>query len=344
MKKHPNSVWNLMNELNSKQGITEVIINSPEKIFIEKGGRFFFLNVKLTKEDIAEFCQDLASLNRKKLDIENPILNGNMEDGSRINIVLEPFSHGCPAVTIRKYLKHITSFDNDTSIFGLDDKWVHFIRVLIQARCNLVVSGGTGVGKTTFLNLLLQEIPQTQRVITIEDTKELSANLLNWVSLETSAGNSLHQTIITIRDLVKNSLRMRPDRIVIGEVRGDEIFDLLQAMNTGHDGSFTTIHANAPAECTSRIENLFLMAGYEMPVKVVREQISSALDFIIQLGRDRDGKRVVTHFTEISNMEGDKILLQDIGKHVNGSLMATGLVPKRMGDLIKFGLEKDFFL
>lgn len=339
-----NAVWDFLEQVAKKQGITEIIINEPDKVFVEKAGQFYYLDVNLPKEDILLFVQDMAKINNKNLNEENPILNGNLEDGSRINIVLEPFAKNCPAITIRKYLKQIHTFDQCPGIFGLSKEWGEFLKVLIQSRCNLFVSGGTGVGKTTFLNLLLQEIPRQQRVVIIEDTRELSADLLNMVSLETSSGNSINRTVLTIRDLVKNSLRMRPDRIIIGEVRGEEIFDLLQAMNTGHDGCISTIHANTPAECLSRIENLFLMAGYDMPIKAVRQQVSSAIDFIIQLGRDKKGNRIVSRISEINNLEGENILTQEIGRHENGALQITGMVPSCIEHLSEHGLQRDFFL
>jgi len=217
-----------------------------------------------------------------------------------------------------------------------------FLKTLIKARVNIVVAGGTGVGKTTFLNLLLQEIPQKERIITIEDTRELQFNHPNVVRLE-SRLDYADEKGLTVRDLLKNTLRMRPDRIIVGECRGGEVFDLLQAMNTGHEGSMTSVHANSPGECLMRLENLYMLSGYDLPIKALRHQISSVVDFLIQIRRDKEGKRVVTNVTEIANMEGDRILTQDIGAIKNGEFKFSGLVPSCMERLQKAGLPKDFF-
>ncbi len=341
--KSKNAVWQLLDELALKKGVTEVIINSPEKIFIEKEGQFMFLNTQIAKEEIYQFLDEVAAQNNKKINAQYPILDGSLPDGSRINAIIEPFAHHCPSITIRKYLKHITEFDKDPKIFGLNEAWVHMLKCMVSARCNLIVSGGTGVGKTTFMNLLMHEIPKTERVITIEDTKELQADISNLVSLETSGGNSIDQTILSLRHLVKNSLRMRPDRIIIGEVRGEEIFDLLQAMNTGHDGSFTSIHSNNTAECLSRMETLFMMAGFDMPIRAIREQIKTAVDFIIQLGRDRKGNRIIQKISEVTNMEQDVILLSEIAKHDGTCLKGTGITPSKLHRMAEAGLALDFF-
>lgn len=338
-----NNVWKLLNDLSKKNGITEVIINGSDKIFIEKDDQFFHLNASLDKKNVEQFIDDVAKFNGKEINLTHPILDGKLPDGSRVNIIIEPFACNHPAITIRKYIKTIRNFSQNENIFGLDQKLVKFLKLLVTSRSNIVVAGGTGVGKTTFLNMLLNEVPTKDRVITIEDTRELDTNIINCVSLETTSGNSLHKTIISMRDLVKNSLRMRPDRIIIGEVRGGEIFDLLQAMNTGHDGSLTSIHANNPSECLSRMETLYLMAGFDMPIRAVREQISSAIHFIIQLGRNSDGVRVVKKISEISGMEQDRILMSEIATYSDNGLVATGIVPRGMDRLIRSGLERDFF-
>ena len=339
-----NSVWKLLAELSKKSGITEVIINSTENIFIERDGELILLNVKIIPEDIILFCKDIAKFNKSLFNVDNPIIDGNLPDGSRINIISSLYTTGSPAITIRKYLKSIRSFDGSPGIFGLSPKWIKFIKILIESKMNIVISGGTGNGKTTFLNLLLQEVNPKDRVITIEDTKELSFNLPNTVRLVSTKGSSKVEAPLKIRDLLKNTLRMRPDRIIIGEVRGEEAFDLLQAMNTGHDGSMCTIHSNTPGECLSRIENLFLFSGYDVPLKAVRQQMSTAIDFIIQLDRSRDGNRIVSRVAEVSNMEGETILLQDLGNMVEGEFVFNGLVPKRMPKLIDYGLDNNFFM
>jgi pilus assembly protein CpaF len=309
-----NSVWSLLEELSKKSGISEVIINSTDNIFIEREGELILLNMNLAPSDIISFCKDVAKFNRSLFGPNNPIVDGTLPDGSRINIISSVYTSSSPAITIRKYLKEIQRFDSSPAIFGLSPKWVTFLKTLIQAKMNIVISGGTGNGKTTFLNLLLQEVNPTERVITIEDTKELSFSLPNTVRLVTAKGSSRVEEPLKIRDLLKNTLRMRPDRIIIGEVRGEEAFDL------------------------------FLLSGYDVPLKAVRQQMSTAIDFIIQLDRSREGKRIVSRVAEVSNMEGDVILLQDLGNYVDGEFVFNGLVPKRMPKLLEYDLKSDFFL
>lgn len=338
-----NTVWKLIQDLGSKKGITEIVINNPRTVFVERQGQFIQLNVQLSKNDLYQFSKEVAQFNKKEFDSQNPILDGNLPDGSRINIISEPYSQGSPAVTIRKYIKSIKSFDDDHEIFGLNSKWVEFLKAMVSARQNVIISGGTGVGKTTFINLLLKEMSQADRVITIEDTMELSIDSPNTVRLEVFAP-SKEQVGLSARELVKNTLRMRPDRIIVGEVRGGELFDLLQAMNTGHDGSMSSIHANSPGECISRMENLFLMAGYDVPFQVVRKQIAQGVDFIIQLGRNREGGRVVNQIMEITGMEGANILSQQLAIRDEEGLVSTGISPKNMDKLHRMGgLARDFF-
>lgn len=339
-----NGVWKLLQELATKKGITEVIINNVDNIYIEREGELIRLNAKLTPEDIVGFCKETAAYNKSQFNANHPILDGVLPDGSRVNLVSSMYTGASPAITIRKYLKSITTFDKSPGIFELSPKWVDFLKAIVQSKQNVIVSGGTGNGKTTFLNLLLQEVAPIERIVTIEDTKELQFNIPNTVRLVSKNVSSALENPLNTRALLKNTLRMRPDRIIIGEVRGEEAFDLLQAMNTGHQGSMCTIHSNSPSEMLTRLENLFLFAGYDIPIKAVRAQIAMAVDFIIQLDRDKEGRRIVRKITEVSNMEGDKILLQDIGIHDGNMPMFTGLVPKRMKDLMEFGLRPDFFI
>lgn len=339
-----NGVWKLLAELSTKKGITEVIINNVDNVYIERDGELIRLNARLSPEDIVGFCKEAATFNKSQFNSNHPILDGILPDGSRINIISSVYTTSSPAITIRKYLKNIQSFDQSPGIFGLNQKWIRLLKTMVQARQNIIISGGTGNGKTTFMNLMMQEISPTERVVTIEDTKELQFNIPNSVRLVSKTSSSNLDSPLGARELLKNTLRMRPDRIIIGEVRGGEAFDLLQAMNTGHKGSMCTIHSNSPAECLSRLESLFLFAGFDVPMKAVRQQISMAVDFIVQLDRDRDGNRVVSKITEISNMEGDKVLLQDIGIHNSGQAQFTGLVPKRMKELMEYGLNADFFI
>lgn len=339
-----NSIWNLLEDLKKKSGITEVLINGPKSVFIEKGGQFIQLNANLPVEDIKQFIKEVADLNQKICDKDHPILDGNLPDGSRINVVNEPFVSGSPAISIRKYLKFITSFENTPTIFNLSPRWIEFLKALVHARVNVVVSGGTGVGKTTFLNLMLNELNKNERVVVIEDTPELSISVPNVVRLESGSKILQTKSTLTTRDLVKNSLRMRPDRIIIGESRGGEFFDLLQAMNTGHDGSMTSIHSSSAGECLTRMETLFLLAGFEVPVNVVRRQMASAVQFIIQLGRDKEGQRVITEIIEICGMEGNTMLVQTIAAREEGFLAFKGVAPKLMERLHRdAGLPINFF-
>ncbi|MBL6991047.1 MAG: CpaF family protein [Bacteriovoracaceae bacterium] len=343
-KDESNTVWKLLKELEVKKGITEVVINNIKNVFVEREGQFIALNVALREEDIYQFVQDIAKFNKKLCSEEFPMLDGNLPDGSRINIILPPLTKECPAITIRKYLKSIVSLEKTPTIFGLNKKWVTFIKALVSAKVNIIVSGGTGAGKTTLLNLLLAEVDSTQRIITIEDTSELVSNAPNTVGLEASKKQLASELDVTMRDLVKNALRMRPDRIVVGEVRGGELFDLLLAMNTGHEGSFSSIHANSPVDCLSRMETLYLLSGNNLPNKVVRGQIQSAVDFIIQLTRTRGGERVITRITELTGMENGMVLTHNVASYSEGKLAETGITPKCMQRLhTDGGLAMNFF-
>jgi pilus assembly protein CpaF len=338
-----NRINDLIDELSKKSGISELIINKNDNIYVEKDGEMIRIDAKFSDEDIDEFCKLIAEFNRKVFNEDYPILDGNLPDGSRVNLIHKDYTKSCHAVTIRRYSKSIKTFDQSQGIFGLSSQWTDFLKFLVRARVNIVIAGGTGVGKTTFLNLMLQEIPSKERVITIEDTRELQFNLSNVVRLEARPPVA-DMKGLTIRDLLKNTLRMRPDRIVVGECRGGEVFDLLQAMNTGHEGSMTSVHANSPGECLLRLENLYMLSGYDLPIKALRFQISTAVNFIIQIRRDKNGNRVVHQLTEVAGMEGDKILTQDIGIQKDGEFRFTGLVPACFARLQKAGLPKDFFI
>jgi pilus assembly protein CpaF len=334
----------MLDDLATKKGINEIVINGPRNVFVERGGEFIGLSVDLSLDDIYEFIRDVADYNKKVCDHDMPILDGNLEDGSRINIILSPFANKSPAITIRKYVKTTLSLEKNSKNFGIDPKWVPFFRALILAKKNVIISGGTGVGKTTFMNMILREVPQDERVVTIEDTLELNIQNNNCVRLEAGSKIDGEQTSITVRDLVKNTLRMRPDRIIIGEVRGGEVFDLLQAMNTGHEGSMASVHANSSTEALSRLETLFMMAGFDIPYHVVRRQIASAVDFIIQLGRSKDGKRSVLQVLELNGMEGNTILTSSIFESENGNLLTTGVAPSCLNDLVEDGdLDRAYF-
>lgn len=338
-----NGINELIDELAKKAGISELIINKNDNIYVEKDGEMIRIDAKFSDAEIDDFCESLAQYNRKEFGPESPILDGNLPDGSRVNLIHKDYTGSTHAITIRRYQKNIKTFDASPAIFGLNKQWTDFLKLLVRARMNVVVSGGTGVGKTTFLNLLLQEMTPKERVITIEDTRELQFNLPNVVRLEARPAVA-DMKGLAIRDLLKNTLRMRPDRIIVGEVRGGEVFDLLQAMNTGHEGSMTSVHANSPSECLLRLENLYLLSGYDLPIKALRYQVSTAIDFIIQIRRDKNGQRIVHQVSEVANMEGDKILMQDIGVWKNGEFRFTGLVPSCVARLQKAGLPKEFFI
>jgi pilus assembly protein CpaF len=338
-----NRIYDLLEEVSKKSGITEVIINRLDNIFVEKDGDMIRIDAKFTEEEVEDFCKEIAAYNRKDFGPSNPILDGNLTDGSRVNLIHKNYTSSCHAITIRRYQKNIKTFDTTPGVFGLSDHWVEFLKFLVKARMNVVVSGGTGVGKTTFLNLLLQEVPQRERIITIEDTRELQFNHPNVVRLEARHPYATERGL-SIRELLKNTLRMRPDRIIVGEVRGGEVFDLLQAMNTGHEGSMTSVHSNSPGECLMRLENLYLLSGHDLPIRALRYQISSAIDFIIQIKRDKTGKRVIGQISEVSNMEGDRILMQDLAVLKDDELKSTGLVPASFARLQKVGMSKDFFV
>jgi pilus assembly protein CpaF len=341
-----NTVWKLLNDLSTKKGITEISINGPQTVFVEREGKLIQLAVELNPEDINDFVLDLENEKSKRVGLEynsSPILNTNLKDGSRVNIIKPPFTQDLPAISIRKYLQEIRTFESSDGIFGLYGKWVDFFRACVRARANIIISGGTGSGKSTLLNLLLQEVPVEQRVITIEDTLELNFHLPNLVRLEAfSSGGSG----IGMRELVINTLRMRPDRIIIGESRGEEFFDLLMAMNTGHDGSMSTIHANSGSECLQRMESLFLMSGFDVPQRAIKKQISTGVDFIFQIKRNNDGKRIISEIVELTGMEADNILLSSIAKFDEDekSLKQTALTPSIIDRLTKDGgLDEGFF-
>ena len=341
-----NTVWKLLNDLSTKKGITEISINSPSRVFVEREGKYIQLAVNLLEDDLNSFVQDLEEAKREKVGfehVEGPILNTSLEDGSRVNIIKPPFTSHYPAISIRKYLKEINKFETNEGIFGLYGNWVNFLKACVKARMNIIIYGGTGCGKSTLLNLMLQEIPMDQRVITVEDTLELNFTLPNLIRLEAF---STGQSGVGMRELVKNTLRMRPDRVIIGESRGEEFFDLLQAMNTGHDGSMSTIHANSGAECLQRMETLFLLSGFDVPSRAVKKQISTGIDFIIQIKRSSDGKRIISEIIEITGMEADNILVSNIAyfDEEEKGLRQTAVTPTKIDKLVEQGgLEKNFF-
>ena len=318
--------------------VSEVMVNGPKKVFIEKSG-------KLTKSAITFDDDDhvLRIIDRiilplgRRVDADSPAVDARLPDGSRVNAVIRPVSIDGPSITIRKFKKDKLSVQQLIDYGSLTPNMGEFIRACVLAHLNIVISGGTGSGKTTLLNVLSSFIPESERIVTIEDAAELQLQQDHVLRMETKVANIDGKGAVTIRDLVRNSLRMRPDRIVVGECRGGEALDMLQAMNTGHDGSLTTLHANTPRDALSRLETMVLMSGVDLPLKVVRQQISSAVDLIIQQTRLKDGSRKVTAITEVVGMEGDTVVLTDIfkfeqtgvGEHgkIIGELKATGIRP-----------------
>ncbi|MBT3983258.1 MAG: CpaF family protein [Bacteriovoracaceae bacterium] len=342
--KKSNGVCKLLAEMASKKGVTEIVINGPDKIFVERKGKLIFLKAKIDRREILEFIESVAEYNNQNLGSKYPILDGLLPDGNRINIIMPPYVRGFPAITIRKYELKGISFDQNPDLFSLSKDWISFLKACVKSRLNIIVSGGTAVGKTTFLNLLLGEVSQDERVICIEDTLELEIDKPNVVRLETSANYLASESAkISVRDLVKNSLRMRPDRIIIGEVRGAEAFDFLMAMNTGHSGSMGSLHANSTGDCLQRIEVLYHLSGFDIPIKAIREQISNAVDIVIQLGRTPDGERVVEKISEVTGMEEERVLMQNIAHRQGGKLVSTGIASQNTARLVENGLRQSFF-
>lgn len=337
--------------------VTEIMVNGPKKVFVERMGRLQLSDVQFHDDaHVMNIIERILSPLGRHIDESVPLVDARLEDGSRVNIIIPPLSLVGPCITIRKFATKALSVENLITFGTLDRKMADFIKACIQARVNILVSGGTGSGKTTTLNVLSSFIPENERIVTIEDAAELKLQQEHVVTLEARPANIEGTGEITIRDLVKNALRMRPDRIIVGEVRGGEALDMLQAMNTGHDGSLTTAHANSPRDALARLETMVLMAGFEMPIRAIREQVSSAIDLILQQSRLKDGSRKITHITEVQHMEGEIITTQDLfrfeqtGMDENGKLtgkfVSTGMQP---GFLDKFqinGVElpMDFFM
>jgi pilus assembly protein CpaF len=318
--------------------VSEVMVNGPKKVYIEKKGRL--IRTPVTFEDDAHVTRIIERIVLplgRRIDADNATVDARLPDGSRVNAVVPPVAIDGPSITIRKFGKGKLSIDQLIEFGSLTRGMADFLQACVLSRLNIVISGGTGSGKTTLLNVLSSYIPEDERIVTIEDAAELQLQQDHIVRLETKAPNSDGNGERTIRDLVRNALRMRPDRIVVGEVRGGEALDMLQAMNTGHDGSLTTLHANTPRDAISRLETMVLMSGMDLPLKVVRQQISAAVDLIVQQSRLKDGTRKVTAITEVAGMEGDTIVLTDVFKFdqtgitadgkVEGSLKPTGIRP-----------------
>jgi len=330
--------------------VSEVMVNGPYQIFVERRGKLELTPVTFrNNEHLYNIIERIIAPLGRRIDESVPMVDGRLPDGSRVNAIIPPLAlNGC-ILTIRKFSSQLLKIEDLIRNGTLTLPMAKFLEGCVKGRLNIVVSGGTGAGKTSTLNIISAFIPPDERIVTIEDSAELDLNQEHVISLETRPANIEQRGEITIRDLVRNSLRMRPDRLVVGEVRGGEALDMLQAMNTGHDGSLTTGHSNSPRDMISRLETMVLMAGIEFPIRAIREQISSAIDLIVHQSRLQDGSRKITHITEVLGMEGDIITLQDVfifdkkgideRGRVKGFHRATGLKPHCLDKLIAMGIH-----
>ena len=332
--------------------VSEVMINGPDSVYVERSGQLQRVPVRfLSNHSLMSVIERIVTPLGRRIDEGAPMVDARLADGSRVNAIIAPLSLVGPVLTIRKFSRQRFDFDKLVGIGALSAAMAEFLKVCVAHRRNIVISGGTGSGKTTFLNALSDYIPARERIITIEDAAELQLSQEHVVSMEARPANAEGRGQITIRDLVRNALRMRPDRIIVGECRGGEALDMLQAMNTGHDGSMTTGHANSPRDLLSRLEVMVLMSGMELPVRAIREQISSAVHVIVQQSRFSDGKRRVTSIVEVAGMEGETVLLQELfayhqrgfdeqGNSV-GEFRGAGFVPQFYQPLTRAGIALD---
>ena len=320
--------------------ITEVMINAPRKVFFERQGVLHLSDRVFRDHDhILRIIEKIVVPINRRIDEASPMVDARLPDGSRVNAIIPPLAVDGPTVTIRKFARDPFTVDDLVSFGTLIPEMVDFIQACVRSRLNIVISGGTGSGKTTMLNVLSSFISPNERVVTIEDPCELQMRQRHVIRLETRPANVEGKGSVTQRELVRNALRMRPDRIIVGEVRAGEAFDMLQAMNTGHDGSLTTVHANSPRDAIARIENMVLMAGLDLPVRAIREQVASALDLLVHVSRLADGTRRVTHVTEVVGMEGQTVTLQDVFLFQQTGVDARGKV---MGQVVSTGLRPRF--
>ncbi len=320
--------------------ISEIMVNGPDKIYIERQGKLVKTNIKFENdEQILKIIDRIILPLGRRIDADSPTVDARLPDGSRVNAVIPPVAIDGPSITIRKFQKGKLTTEQLIHYGSMTRGIADFLRACVIARMNIIISGGTGSGKTTLLNVLSGFIPSDERIVTIEDAAELQLQQDHIVRMEAKPANSEGRNAITIRDMVRNSLRMRPDRIVVGEVRGGEALDMLQAMNTGHDGSLTTLHANTPRDALSRLETMVLMSGMDLPVRVIREQVASAIDLIIQQSRLKDGSRKITSISEVSGMEGETIVMSEIFKFEQTSKAPDG---KIIGEIKPTGIRPFF--
>ncbi len=336
--------------------VTEVMVNNHHTIYVERRGLIEETEVRFGSErHLLQVIDRIVAQTGRRIDESSPMVDARLPDGSRVNAIIPPLAITGPSLTIRKFSRDPLTMDDLVAFGSLSHQAAAFLEACVEGKLNVLIAGGTGTGKTTLLNVLSSFIPERERIITIEDAAELKLAQRHVISLESRPPNIEGKGAITIRDLVRNALRMRPDRIVVGECRGGEAVDMLQAMNTGHDGSLTTIHANSPRDALARTETLVLTAGFDLPLKAIRDQIASAFDLIIQVNRLVDGRRRITHITEVGRMEGDVITLQDLfvasfvdeagGEQVTSKMRHTGIRPGFGDKLEQHGvtLPKSFF-
>ena len=338
-----------LERLLADDSVTEIMVNGPFDIWVERQGRLYQTTVRFNDDShLRRIINKMVAQVGRRIDESSPMVDARLPDGSRVNAVIPPLSLSGPLITIRKFANKRLDLQEMIRLGTLDDQTVDFLQRCIAAELNILISGGTGTGKTTLLNALSQAVPDSERIVTIEDAAELQLKQAHVLRLEGRPKNIEGMGEISIRDLVRNALRMRPDRIIVGEVRGPEALDMLQAMNTGHDGSLTTVHANAPRDALARIETMVLMAGYDLPLRAIRQQVASALDLIVHLERLEDGGRRVTAITEVQRMESEVITLQEIfafkienvlaDRTVIGRLESTGLRPTFLYKFEKRGI------
>lgn len=339
-----------INSLLMDPTVSEIMVNGPWQVYVERKGRLELTGVRFrNNEQVLQVIEKIVAPLGRRIDEGSPMVDARLPDGSRVNAIIPPLALKGPTITIRKFAKEPFTINDLIGFNTLTPEMACFLEACVKVKLNIVVSGGTGSGKTTMLNVLSSFIPPDERIITIEDAAELQLRQEHVIPMETRPANIEGKGSVTMRDLVKNALRMRPDRIVVGEVRGGEALDMLQAMNTGHDGSLTTGHANSPRDMLTRLETMVLMAGMELPARAIREQIASAIDLIVQQSRLKDGSRKITYITEVQGMEGEVITLQDIfvfeqqgvdetGK-IQGRLRPTGIRPKFFEKFEVFGIN-----
>jgi pilus assembly protein CpaF len=330
-----------INPLILDEDVSEVMVNGPKQVYCERKGKLVLTEVEFRdNEHVMSVIEKIVAPLGRRIDESSPMVDARLPDGSRVNAIIPPLSLNGPTITIRKFSKDPLQIKDLINFGTITEEMATFLDACVKARLNIFISGGTGSGKTTTLNVLSNFIPDDERIVTIEDAAEIQLAQEHVVSLESRPANIEGKGAISIRDLVRNSLRMRPDRIIIGEVRGGEALDMLQAMNTGHDGSLATGHSNSPRDMISRLETMVLLAGIDLPVRAIREQIASAIDLIIQQSRLKDGTRKITNITEVQGMEGDIIVLQDIFAFKQVGLNSEG---KIIGRLVPTGVRPKFY-